>query len=72
MSPLPDWQQQTCLAQLGEMGARGLGRDPRREGKLAGSQGTAIKKRREHRGPRRLPDQCRYLGDERACNHLPI
>jgi len=39
------------------------------KGKLAGGQRTAIEKRREHRCSRRLPDQRRYLGDERACNH---
>jgi hypothetical protein len=47
-----------------------LGRNPRRKGKLAGGQGTAIEKRRQHRSSRRLPDQRRDLRDERACNHL--
>src|SRR6202022_1984993 len=52
------------------MRAGGLGRNPRRKGKLAGGQGSAIEKRRNHRSSRRLPDQRRYLGDERACNHV--
>ena len=52
------------------MRAGGLGRNPRRKGKLAGGQGSAIEKRREHRSSRRLPDQRRDLRDERACNHL--
>lgn len=70
MSSVPDHRQQACLRQLGEMRAGGLGRNPRRKGKLAGGQGSAIEKRREHRSSRRFPDQRRYLGDERACNHL--
>jgi len=65
-----DDRQQACFGQLGEMRAGGLGRNPRREGKLAGGQRTAIEKRREHRSSRRLPDQRSYLGDERACDHL--
>ena len=48
-----------------------MGRDPGRVGKLTGGQSAAIEKRREHGGSRRLPDQRRYLGDERAYNHFP-
>jgi hypothetical protein len=70
MPPIPDWGHQARLGQLGEMRARGLRRDPSREGKLAGGQGAAIEKRRKHRSSRRFPDQRRDLGDERACNHL--
>ena len=70
MSSIPDHRQQACLGQLGEMRAGGLGRNPRRKGKLAGGQGTAIKKRRQHRRSRGFPDQRRYFGDERACNHF--
>jgi hypothetical protein len=70
MSPIPDHGYQPCLGQLGEMRTGGLRRNPRRKGKLARGQGTAIEKRGEHRGPRRLPDQRRYLGDERAGNHF--
>ena len=70
MSPVPDWRQQARLGELGEMHAGGLGRNPRRKGKLGGGQGAAIEKRREHRGSRRLPDQRCYFSDERACNHV--
>src|SRR5215831_16480025 len=70
MSPVFDWRQQACLGQLGEMRAGGLRCDARRVGQLTGSKSAAIEKRREHRGSRRLPDQRRYLGDERACNHV--
>jgi hypothetical protein len=70
MPPIPDWGQQSCLCQFGEMRARRLRGDPSRVGKLAGGQSAAIEKRGEHRGSRRLPDQRRDLGDERACNHL--
>ena len=69
MSSVSDRRQQACLGQLSEMRAGGLGRDSCREGKLAGGQGSAIEKRRQYRSSRRLPDQRRYLGDKRACNH---
>ena len=69
MSSVRDYRQQAGLGQLSEMCAGGLRRDPRRISELARREGTAIEKRREHRSSRRLPDQRRYLGDERACNH---
>jgi len=71
MPPVPDRRQQARLGQIGEMGAGGLRRDARRVGQLTGSERAAIEKRREHRGSRRLPDERRNRGDERACNHLP-
>ena len=70
MPSLRDHRQQACLGQLGEMRAGGLGRNSRRKGKLAGRQGATIEKRCEHRRSCRLPDQRRYFGNERACNHL--
>jgi len=69
MSPIPDCRDQACLSQLAEMRTGGLRRDPRCKGKLAGGQGASIEKRREYRGSRRLPNQRRYLGDERTGNH---
>src|SRR5256885_16218519 len=42
----------------------------RHKGQLARGQGTAIEKRRHHRGSRRVSDQRRDLGDDRACNHF--
>jgi hypothetical protein len=71
ISPAPDCRDQSCIGQLSETGTGGLRRDPRRKSKLARRQGTAIEKRREHRSPRRLADQRRYFGDERARNHFP-
>ena len=65
-----DHREQARLGQLREMGAGGLRRDSRRTGKLARGQGTAIEKRRHHRGSRRIADQRRDLGDDRARNHL--
>src|SRR5262249_53537648 len=53
------------------MGAGGLRRDVRRTGQLARGQGTAIEKRRHHRRSRRVSDERRDLGDDRACNHSP-
>jgi hypothetical protein len=71
MSSLSDDPHQARVGQLGEMRARGLRGDPRRVGKLAGGLGSAIEKRREHRGSCRLPDERRYLRNEIARNHLP-
>ena len=70
MPPMTDHREQARLCQLREMGAGGLRRDLRRTGKLARGQGTAIEKRREHGRSGRLSDQCRDLGDDRACNHF--
>ena len=53
------------------MCARGLRRDPSRIGTLAGGQGAAIEKRQEHCSPRGLPNQRRFLGYQRARDHLP-
>ena len=70
MQPITDHREQARLCQLREMGAGGLRRDSRRKGKLARGQGTAIEKRRQHRSSRRVSDQRRDLGDDRACNHF--
>src|SRR5207245_10760751 len=43
---------------------------PMSKGKLARGQGTAIEKRRHHRSSRRVSDQSRDFGDDRACNHF--
>ena len=70
MPPTADHREQARLCQLREMGAGGLRPDLRRKGQLARGQGTAIEKRRHHRGSRRVSDQRRDLGDDRACNHF--
>ena len=70
MPPTADHREQARLCQLREMGAGGLRPDLRRKGQLARGQGPAIEKRRHHRGSRRVSDQRRDLGDDRACNHF--
>jgi hypothetical protein len=65
-----DHREQACVCQLREMSAGRLRRDPRRAGKLARGQGTAIDKRRHHRRSRRVSDERRNLGDDSACNHF--
>ena len=70
MPPITGHREQARLCQLCEMGAGGLRRDSRRDGELARGQGTAIEKRRHHRRSRRVSDQRRDLGDDRACDHF--
>ena len=70
MPPTTNHREQTRACQLREMGAGRLRRDSRRNGKLAGGQGTAIEKCPHHRGPRRVSDQRRDLRDDGACDHF--
>ena len=70
MPSVADHREQAGLGQLREVSARGLGRDARRQGQLARGQGTAIEQRRHHRGPRRVSDQRRDLGDDGAGDHV--
>jgi hypothetical protein len=70
MPPIADHRKHARLCQLREMGAGGLRRDSRRQGELARGQRTAIEKRRRYRSSRRVSDQRRDLGDDRACNHF--
>src|SRR5262245_15768635 len=69
MSPLADHREQAARCHLREMGTGGLGGDSSRKGKLAGGQGSAIQKRRQHRGSRSVSDQRGDLGDDGACDH---
>src|SRR4030095_3736019 len=69
MSPLTGHREKARRGQLCEMGAGRLRRDSRRDGELACGEGTAIEKRPHHRSSRRVREQRRDLGDDRACDH---
>ena len=47
-----------------------LRRDPRRKASSLAVKSAAIEKRRQHGRSRRVSDQRRNLGDDRACNHV--
>jgi len=72
VSPVTRHREQARFRQLPEMSTRGLRSDPRRHGKLGRGQRAAVEERRDDRGPRRVADEGRDLGDDGAGDHVAI
>ena len=69
MPPVAVHRKQAGLCQPPEMCTGSLRSDSRRKGKLVCAHGTPIDKSRQHRCPRRVPDQCRDFGDDGSFDH---